>query len=286
MKLFLTGAVLLTFLSFYSCDSIDKEEPIPAYIHIDSTYFSANEDSFGSNSHIIKDVWVTVDQKFVGTFELPATFPVLSAGNVDVSIRAGIIDNGISNTRAPYPFYTPYNIKLNLTPEVIDTIIPVFTYPPTGMGISFIEDFESSKLIFDKSSNANIGYTRTNDPAEIFEGKFSSKSELLENGDFFEITTKDFYNFSAGKSVYLEMNYKTDIILSIGYYVVSSTHTQQKSVLNLFPTDEWKKIYINFGNEINFDPINSSYKVYIGAQQYQDETSKIYLDNIKLLYFE
>jgi hypothetical protein len=273
-------------LSFYSCDSIDKEEPIPSYIHIDSTYFNANEDSFGSNSNIISDVWVTVDQKFVGTFELPVTFPVLSSGDVKLSIRAGIIDNGINNTRAPYPFYTPYNRTINLQPERVDTIVPVFTYPPTGMGISFIEDFESSKLIFDKSATANIGYTRTNDPTEIFEGKFAAKAELMENGDFFEITSKDFYQFSAGKSVYLEMNYKTDDILSIGYYVVSTSGTQQKSVLNLFPTDEWKKIYINFGNEINFDPINSSYKVYIGAQHYKDEPAKIYLDNIKLLYFE
>src|SRR5438067_12211826 len=98
----------MAIMLFTSCEIINPSEDIPSYLHVESFSVTTNNETQGSNSSKITDVWVTVDGKALGTYELPATLPVLATGSHDVILSPGILINGIAATRTAYPFYTTY----------------------------------------------------------------------------------------------------------------------------------------------------------------------------------
>jgi hypothetical protein len=97
------AACLLLSVLLYGCDLFeDQPEMIPGYVRIDSIRFDTDYQTQGSNRFSFKDSWVYVDNNYLGTFENPITFPVLANGSHKISIRAGIIENGVSATRSAY----------------------------------------------------------------------------------------------------------------------------------------------------------------------------------------
>src|SRR6185369_3550902 len=111
-----------------SCNIINPAEPVPSYVHIDSFSLSTNLITQGSKSNKVVDVWAFVDGNAVGTFELPATFPVLSAGSHKLTLRPGILLDGIAATRSIYPLYTGYDTAINLESGKIKTGTPKIEY--------------------------------------------------------------------------------------------------------------------------------------------------------------
>jgi len=91
-----------------SCRKFDGDQTIPAFIRIDTISLTSDYFTEGANTHNISDAWVYVNDQIIGAFELPALIPVLAKGTNKLEIRPGIKLNGISSTRAPYPFYKPF----------------------------------------------------------------------------------------------------------------------------------------------------------------------------------
>jgi len=85
--------------------------------------------------------------------------------------------------------------------------------------------------------------------------------------------------------VVLEMDYKTQSVITVGVFAFDPL-AHQVSVLNLNPTDgEWKKVYVYFTTAITSYINADNYKVFIGGYLDEDQDrSEIYIDNIKLLY--
>lgn len=79
---------------------------MPSYLYIEKIGLNTQYEQ-GTASHKITDAWVYVDETLIGAFELPATIPILTEGLKKITIRPGIKLNGISNTRAIYPYFTP-----------------------------------------------------------------------------------------------------------------------------------------------------------------------------------
>lgn len=290
MKLILSSLITVFMLSaLMQCDLINPEEKIPAYIHIDSFTLSGNYDTVGSLSHKITDAWIMVDNEYLGTYELPCTFPVLQSGRHKVIIRAGIIENGISGTKLPYPFYKFYSDSFILTEKKVDTINPHIQYLTDGTKYEFCDDFESSKSAFRKSSTSQVDFTRTDTAGGVFEGKYSMKAVMDTSNSFFQMETYAYYNIPRNKAAFLELNYKSDISFKIGYiaYNPNTSDQNQHVVLSLNPSATWKKIYVNFGTETNFESSYIIFKIFIGTVK-SDTTlnSTIYLDNVKLICFE
>lgn len=283
---------MLPILLFQACDLINPKEEIPSYIHIPSLSLAIDSPAVqGSASSEILDAWVTVNNEFTGVFELPATFPVLQEGKCNVSIRAGIKENGIYNTRVPYPFYLPVNRSVDLESKEIDSLKNLQVHYAADTKFPVSETFEDTNdLAVINTSNANVPFSVTQDPGEVFEGTTSLKATLTQKQELFEITLRDedALNLQRGKPFYLELNYKTDIQLAVGLIVVGQTSQGQKTKLYLNPTDgEWKKIYVNFTNNITRYRSGVRFKFFIGAYNNEDNTTnKLYLDNLKLVNFE
>lgn len=294
---FLTRFNYFTFLFLLflvsSCDILSPKVAIPAYINIPSFSFITDLTSQGSNSNKITDVWVYVDEELIGTFELPAKFPVLKDGVHKVEIRAGIKLNGIATTRLEYPFFDSFTTTVQLSPNQETTIIPTFKYY-SNVVFKWLESFENIGISLSENTNSISKFSLDQSPADVFEGLKCGYIEMDQTNNFFEVVTKDQYDLPKdGKTVILELNYKNSEEMLVGIYANSASSVTQSLALKLRSTVnsngnlEWNKIYINLTSLISKEVSASSYKIFFGGtlRDKPDVAKAVYyIDNIKLVH--
>lgn len=286
------GVFLIITLFLYSCELINPEEPVPSYIRIEKVdfYDSVSNNIAIPEAHHITDAWVYIDGTLSGIYELPATFPVIASGSKRILVAPGILENGIADTRLIYPFYTLYTTDSVLNPGKITELKPVISYNSARTTFVFqgagVEDFESGS-IFDTTAASKVMLLRVNKSSDplVFEGDYSGYVVMNDSNNIFEAeTSADYLLPGSGREVYLEMNYRTDVELTVGILGDNGENVIKAPKINLYPTSGWKKIYINFAPEISAIK-NARFKVYFRALHKSDlGESKIYLDNVKLLY--
>ena len=282
-KFSLSGMYLFSLLFFIS--SCKKDELIPSYIHIDKIELNSDYVTDGSNSNKITDAWVYLDDDLIGIYELPATFPVLATGDHKISVRAGIKINGIAKSRGYYPFYQSYTSIVNLQKERIDTLSPVVSYYPDK--IKWKEDFEEAGITLVKFGESDTAFIKTTDPNEAFEGSYSVVAYLKDTTKYVLCVSDEKFDIPQTQTpVFLELNYKTSTYLNIGFYgKLPSGLTEKIPTLILNPTESWNKIYINLTLSANYSVNTTDFRVFFEASKPDDAIeSKVYLDNIKLLY--
>jgi hypothetical protein len=281
----------LALILLSGCDKFEGDQTVPAYLQIDSIGFVSDNDLQGTDNQNFIDAWVYVDDDLVGGFELPAIIPVLSEGEHKLEIRPGILLNGISDTRAPYPCIEPiifesYNFEK-------DNIVKAYGNTSYYSNAEFVwmEDFEDASLTIKRSQNSDTGIVRTNAPgffADEF-SQFSGISYLNTNAPYLQLVSDDGNNqgfiFDRGDFIFLEMNYRANSPIVVGLYIKLTDSTiEERSFLIVNPTDDWKKIYVNFTPIVN-ETINAvSYTVYLESYLLDGSTEGfIMLDNIKLV---
>lgn len=279
---------IVTITVTVSCESRNDDDLVPAYISIEEIVVTSNL-SQGSPSSNITDAWVYLDETLIGSFELPATVPILAEGKRNITIRPGIKLNGISNTRAAYPFYTEIKREVNLVKDSVVNISGLTTYEQNTT-FPWIEDFELSSITLDTTSTSTVGLGRTNDADLIFHEPGNSYSGIItmtNDSSVFEAATIDKFDFPAnGGYVFLEVNYKINHPLVAGvFYSINGARVQRPMVI-LNKTDEWNKIYINL-SVIKYDtPTASDFQVFFGAEKEDGTEDAVFLlDNIKLVRF-
>jgi hypothetical protein len=274
---------LLLFLGWTlnGCSLFEPPPPPAAFIHIDSIPLTTNPATEGSNSKRVSDVWVIFDDKFLGTFPLPADFPVLGTGNQRIQVKAGIIENGIASLRSAYPKYSLFDTVVNLTANKKTTITPYVTYAP-GVQFAQIEDFDDASLSL-TTVNANYA-TIAISPNNAYELN-SGEVTLDANHPVFESATTTPFTLPLNVPTYLELNYLCDVDFHIGTYVNTSGGVVQTSLLAVKATSEWKKIYVSLSDLGGVQSSGISYKVYLRADKPSNvTTAKLYFDNLKVVY--
>lgn len=273
-----------------SCEPKNDENLVPSYIRIDKITVNTDSEQ-GSSSSNITDAWVYINDELIGSFELPATVPMLVSGEQNITIRPGIKLNGVSNTRAVYPFYGEITRELNLVKDsVINLQNNIVTYKP-NVNFALLEDFEVSGTVFDTTSKSTVDLLRTDDPSKVFpepDNSFSGIVQLTGDTAIFELVSRQKYSFPAqGGYVFLELNFKTNTELAVGVFYDSDNIRLQRHIITLNKTDEWKKIYINLTPVKYTIPDASDIQIFLGAAKMGGtEVPEILLDNIKLLYFK
>ena len=283
-----TLLISLTIAITVSCEPKNDENLVPSYLKIDKINLTSTELQ-GSNSSNITDAWVYLDETLIGSFELPCTVPILSNGKQTITIRPGIKLNGISNTRAVYPFYKEIKQEINLVRDSVTDLTPTTTYEDKTE-FPWLEGFEFSEITLDTTAKSTVGITRTNDPAQIFiesGNLFSGLVTMAQDSAIFESVTKDHFEFPEnGGYVFLEINYKINHPLVVGVFYTTGDRRLQRPMVTLNKTDEWKKIYINL-TVVKYDtPSAEDFQIFIGAQKENDiEEATFLLDNLKLVRF-
>jgi hypothetical protein len=272
---------------------------IPGYIYIDEIFLETDANGLqGSNSHGITNISVTMKGKEIGQFEPPCAIPLEILGEeTEILISASVKENGGSNPRKLYPFYAPTTIKLNLKQGVIDTLSPVFRYRANTF-FAWIEDFENG-MSLSRSGNGDttIVLERTNNPLEVknYDGEsnqFSAKA-LMPNGfRRFEYSSNAEFDLPIklrgddAREFFLEFDYKTDVVLAVGYYAQDFQGVKGVSVVEYFPNNSWNKAYVNFTSDFNTLPNqNTKIRIVFNAIKGSDmNEGTILIDNIKLVH--
>lgn len=282
MKLIHFYIYLCLVLLFQSCDIINPSEKAPTYIKIDSVIISEEILSLG-----IVDVWINIVGNAAGVFEIPAFFPLIAETGEEIQIRAGIKSNGMLENRIKYPFYTTYVEN----PEFIEgetvSITPVFDYVEEK--VIYGQDFEA----YGDLSHFDLETTSISDTSLIeteLNAIYGSRcGAIFLEGDakkYFGKFSSDFNLDKKGSPVFLEIDYKCNNDFKVGLYVNHTVVTNQVSIITIFKSENWNKIYIELASILQNYQNANSFSFYIEADKSDEvEKAEIYLDNIKLIKF-
>ncbi|MEY4593917.1 MAG: hypothetical protein RIQ47_327 [Bacteroidota bacterium] len=276
--------LLAIVISFSSCEIINPAEPIPGYIQVDSIIFETNYVVQGSSKFNFTDAWVYVDNDYLGTFEMPFTIPVLKEGSHKISIRAGIIENGVSSTRSAYSKLVTYDTTVVLSPNETTSIQPRVTYFSSVIFVG-MEDFDDGgiSLVSTSPDNAQLQLTTQGD-TNVFEGA-SGKVIMDSNKPNFEVASDLGFILPTTANPYIELNFKGDAEFTLGVIVNTSGGIFQNPLVNVRPTDSWKKIFVNIRDLNGGIPSALAYKIFIRSSlptAYSSAT--LYFDNLKVVY--
>jgi hypothetical protein len=253
----------------------------------------------GDNNDDIVDAWVFVDGQEVGTFELPATIPVLHSGSSVVTVLAGIKKNGLNSDRVVYPFYEAYEVTMELIPSEVDTLRPIVNYRE-GVTFPWLENFEDNSISLTGSGSGTTSDTFkiTEDPEDVYnyDGINNSRSGETFIGNGFqkwENSSVDQFDLPRiGQDIYLEINFKCNTEFVAGIYPINSSIVTGVPIVNFFSTVDddgdmqWKKAYISLKEDVNNPEFqNAEFKVFFFTQSSQGSSTKLFLDNIKLIHF-
>lgn len=289
---FINNLLLLISVILYSgCEPKNDEQLVPSYLHIDRLDITTTYQQ-GTSSSNITDAWVYIDENLIGSFELPATIPILTEGRQTVKVRPGIKLNGISNTRAIYPFYTEIVKEINFVKDSVVNLEESTVAYEANVVFPWLETFEEPGSALDTTSKSTVKLLKTSDPSMIFpetDNTYSAMISLPNDTSIFEAVTTDTYDFPGnGTAVFLEMNYKMNQTCVVGVFYKASGIKVQRPLLVLNATnDEWKKIYVNLTVPKYDTPDATDFQIFIGAQKEKTvDEGLILLDNIKLVHFK
>jgi hypothetical protein len=282
-----SASALTLALALLTLPACDDAEPIPAYLQIDTFAVDFNPTTEGSESSKITDVWVFIDGLFLGVYDLPATVPVLAAGEVEVRLEAGVLENGRSVTPNIYPFYESFVQTVSLVPGQTFPLEPVARYRNEAQ-FGFVEDFEANQpRIFTVNWFGERELTVTRDT--VFEGEFSGVLRLDSNNPLVVIASEfDFTGLlnQTNPNVWLEIDYRSTATVAWGVVGLRGLAPVEVFDAGFLPSPTWNKIYLNIGQTIfnsDLEEYSIAFQAFL-AQTGQTEAT-VFLDNIKLLYF-
>lgn len=275
---------------------------IPAYLVIDDVVMETNYIEQGTASHAINSVWITLENRELGVYELPARIIVPFSGPKSVQVRYGISVNGIRSMRDVYPMLEVtskvFDIKSGQTyyfEEETDSL-PRARYR-TNTKIIIVEDFEGVGISLQRTDKSDADIVKVTHPDSIFrnlqqpENNTASGKVVLPPGQtLVEIATTNRYVLpKGGNKVFLEMNFTGNQTFTVGVFAHLIDRLVQAPVVQVRPTPgEWRKIYIDLTPEISGNANALDYQIFFGAVKADANSgsTEFLIDNIKLLYLE
>lgn len=286
-KNFLLIALILV-LTASACNVINKAEPVPTYVKIDSVILDIDNPSVqGTSSHNITSVWMYYNNNPVGIFDIPCNVPVITEGTEGtLSIIPGITLNGLVDLQPQYSFFTFDTLKLKSNPGGTINFTPVVQYTAAAK-FPYKEDFEvgNSFIPFTPELTDDTSIHRINDKSMVFEGGGSGYISLSTEFPYSESISNTGFPIAVGEA-YLEINYKCNVPFEVGLYnTLNSGIDVYEYIMGVKATDTWKKIYIDLATYRGKNPGNN-YKLMIKAGLNEGSTSGyVLLDNVKVVTY-
>ncbi len=288
-------AALLAMIVVSSCDLVDRDEPTPSWITIDSMTMVDNPNvDEGALSQDISDAWVFIDDELIGIFELPADIPILDEGKHKLLVGPGIKVSTVSTLRDNYLFYNAHQQDVTLTPGEKVNIIPSISYRDEGNNFKYliVEEFEDAFIELNPNDNTDAEIKRTTEGDYVKYGYGAGLIEITDTTKAAWIrTTEDFVLPQLGKIVFLELDYYTQYDLVIGVHInqnVLADKNVNYLVLRASQSEEveWKKAYVALTSVLSDQVDMQSVYMYFlpDIQSSTRDNGIVLLDNIKILY--
>lgn len=260
------------------------DELQPAFVHIADFEVISDPGSEGSPTQKITDAWVYVNGIQLGVFELPVTVPVLDTGTVNISVFAGIKENGFSSIGNIYPFYSGFETTLTLRPFETDSIQPSVDYL-SGLSWIYLERFELGNS-FTQLSGSETGLEIVTDPELVLEGSRSAFANMEPGISVMKVTTGPLLFPTVGNAVWAEVDYKASVPFEVW---VNGNYTGgipiSSYMLTVGARDDWNKIYLNLAAKVatlQAETYNLEFRCY---KPDSVSSAELYFDNIKIIAF-
>jgi hypothetical protein len=282
---------ILLVVALSGCNIINPDEKPPVFVVIPDYSFTTIP-SQGTNSEKFTEMWIYANDNIVSVTDVPAVVPVIADGPTEIMIMAGIKNNGIGTTRIFYPMIEPYRFVLDPANGATDTIRPAFTYRSNVVAEQ--ADFDNNVPGF-VALNANQGeFSIVNDPAIAFEGNRCGLIRLDVGEVYAYFKNEENFTLEPGNTIFLELNYSCNQRFAVGLISTTQGGEQKKNavlIVNSTTEDtvvpEWNKIYVDFGLAVQQNPAAQFFEVYFEmSAESATRPLSLYMDNIKLVYFE
>lgn len=284
-------------LAIVGCDNFENDQEIPSFVNIKGFRMVENPNIIGSSydgfqTFDIKDAWVYVDNKYIGTYSLPCKVPILKSGNHKIDVRPGVVLNGIAMTRTEYPFYTFYSQEHDLVEGkeiTIDTID--IMYKESKVDFSLTELFENSYVSFhtDAISSDTNKMRKCNNPDTVKWGNFCGAMYLNSNEMPYRVISDSLYCANRNALI-LEIDYWCNIPFSIGISGKRSLSSQTEYInamtVNPNSSKGWTKMYVVLGKVWNQLSNPKNFKIFFTPMKKEGVSNGwVYLDNIKIIHY-
>ena len=266
--------VIATGLGLLSCDN--NKDLVPSFIVINKEDITIRYNSIlgtGSTAHDLSDVWVQVNGKNLGCWELPARIPVLERGNCNITVKAGIVLNGMKASHSAYSFFESFKTTADLEPRMETRLYPEFAYAD-NVTFPFIENFESAGIQLTSSSDSQADITT------------SGLVELKDTAVYFDLRSENLYLLNDGTCrIFFELNYKTDASVGIGLFAVGSSGSIiHHPILMINPSGgQWKKIYVDLSQVVGKNYAAKNFILQITGFRENDNPANFYFNNLRIL---
>jgi len=280
MKNTLILLVLLTSL-VSACRKRDIVDP--AYMHI-NTVQQNSKPGQGTTSHNIEFVYALIKDNSIGTYQVPATVPVLYEGAYEVEARP-MIKWFAREGLHPYSMMKNYAQTLNFAVLGVDTLKPVFEYQDNTQ-FAWLEDFNDNSGSLDVRFGTIDTFYIENNPDHTLDGTPYMRITMGNGETFFEIESQDLFELPTdGREVILEIDYKTNVAFTIGLYAASSSQVITLPSVTPFSTDkEWEKGYVYLTDEVFNKGKDTRFRIFFRSANATVNDPEIFIDNLKLLF--
>lgn len=287
-KLLIYGFAITLASLLGGCKIFDNEVIVPGYVYIPHyRVVTPNDGSQGDSSSNIADMWVYSNGSLEGAIGLPTFIPIQKNGYTEIGIDAGVLKSGQDYERIPYPLLTREYFTINISPNGVDTLLPDFKYVASCQ-FKMIEDFDRVGFQFDyyrRLPGDTIELVK--DSTALVFGKNSGSIKMSSATDEFSLRSTKSYDLNRlGGPIFLEMDYKSDAIIYIGMVAIAPFTGEETIVpiLNTYPTENWKKAYIELTPEVIVKASGTRFKIYINTiKNVGAKPPLLMLDNIKLI---
>lgn len=290
---FLLFSLLALFLS--GCEG--KDEPIPAYLRIDSLALLTSAGQ-GSQVHEISTLHVYANGNYLGQFEIPCSVPVLAEGPCEFIMIPAARLNGSRNQYAILRNLQSFDTTISLKPgQVSSAGTPSFRFK-SNTEFMWVEDFEdnNSSLIELFSSPGDTSYITT-EPFRLngnFAGNTKCMKVVMSPADTAKIidmaSFRYFSNFPTdGSDVMLEFDVKSPLPVQVALIIKNSSGRNYRPYVYIVPTEgKWKRFYINLYYELYNQPPGTEAQLLFSPQKVAgiQGTQEIFFDNIRVSHLK
>ncbi len=280
--------IALLALLIPSCDLINPPEEIPSYLYVADFDYQTNpfvpDDTHTTN---ITHAYVFIGDESMGLFTLPATVPVFQQGEQPLLIDPVIPENGLYSNLKINPFYKRFEGTAYLSPAQTDTVHPTTSYIDQTH-IAFLENFEGNSVFFNYERDGDDSTQMELTNFMPREGLGAGYILLTSEHPVIDVATpaSQLFELKDKNIIYLETDYKTEAELRFGLIGFDATGPIGSSYeFGILPKDDWHKIYFNLTDQVRVSGFNEYQIALTAALPEGKDSAKIYLDNIKLLYY-
>ena len=291
----LLGSALLS-----TCDVVNPEEDLPAFIQVDDpVLIQPNGDTTRSG---VPDVWVIQGEELAGVFEPPLVFPTTNLDDSVFFFIPGVWENTNTNEHRRYNFLEVDSAVWQLTARDTFHISPVYRYRniDTTILFPFREDYEDIGIQIEAIPNQRNQLNFQRSEFNPHSGNSSGVVNFTANDTLLRLRTDDPVDLPRQGEVWAEVAHRGDIKFSFGLmYEVAGVGGPQDRVAIFIPDndidgiipeppvepDTWRTHYFFLTPIINTAPPNTPIWLFIRSDS-DGKERQLFLDDIRVVNFK